>query len=104
MAVGLLTPMVDGITHLDPQVLIPWGLGMGGTALLFARLVSALFDRHYALAYHAVLGIVLASTLVIIPTAFASGAEMAWGIVCAVLGVLAAYFGGRLRPKEDAET
>ena len=103
MAVGLLTPMVDGITHLDPQVLIPWGLGMGGTALLFARLVSALFDRHYALAYHAVLGIVLASTLVIIPTAFASGAEMAWGIVCAVLGVLIAYFGGRLRPKEDAE-
>ena len=103
MAVGLLTPMVDGISHLDPQVLLPWGLGMGGTALLFARLVSALFDRHYALAYHAVLGIVLASTLVIIPTAFASGAEMLWGIACAVLGVLAAYFGGRLRPQEDAE-
>lgn len=104
MAVGLLTPLIDGIAQLDFTVLVPWGLGMVGVMALFARIVSRLFDTHYSISYHAVIGIVLASTLVIIPTAFASGAEMAWGVVCAVLGVFVAYFGGRLRPKEDAET
>ena len=104
MAVGLLTPMVDGIAHLDPAVLIPWALGMAGVVLLFARLVSCLFDRHYSLAYHAVIGIVLASTLIIVPLRFASGAELAWSIGCAVLGAAIAYLGGRIRPKEEAET
>ena len=104
MAVGLLTPLIDGISRLDLSVLVPWALGMAGVMALFARIVSRLFDTHYSIAYHAVIGIVLASTLVIIPTAFASGAEMAWGVACAVLGVLAAYFGGRLQPKEDAES
>ncbi len=103
MAVGLLTPMVDGITHLDVSVLLPWAIGMGGVAALFARIVSRLFDRHYSLAYHAVLGIVLASTLIIVPLHYASGAELAWSIGCAVLGAAIAYLGGRIRPKEEAE-
>lgn len=79
MAVGLLTPLIDGIAQLDLAVLIPWGLGMVGVMALFARIVSRLFDTHYSIAYHAVIGIVLASTIIIIPTDFASTAEMVWG-------------------------
>ena len=104
MAVGLLTPLIDGIAQLDLAVLVPWGLGMGGVVALFARIVSRLFDTHYSIACHAVIGIVLASTLVIIPTGFASTAEMVWGVVCAILGAALAYFGGRLRPQEEAES
>ena len=102
MAVGLLTPMIDGITRMDPAVLIPWGLGMAGVVALFARIVSRLFDRHYSIAYHAVLGIVLASTLIIVPLHYASGAELAWGLACGALGAVLAYFGGRIRPQEEA--
>lgn len=102
MAVGLLTPMIDGITRMDPAVLIPWGLGMAGVVALLARIVSRLFDRHYSIAYHAVLGIVLASTLIIVPLHYASGAELAWGLACAALGAVLAYFGGRIRPQEEA--
>ena len=50
-----------------------------------------------------VIGIVLASTLIIIPTDFASTAEMVWGVACAILGVVLAYFGSMLQPQEDAE-
>ena len=102
MAVGLLTPMIDGITRMYPAVLIPWGLGMAGVVALFARIVSRLFDRHYSIAYHAVLGIVLASTLIIVPLHYASGAELAWGLACGALGAVLAYFGGRIRPQEEA--
>ena len=104
MAVGLLTPLVDGVTRLDLSVLLPWALGMAGVVALFARIVSRLFDTRYSIAYHAVIGIVLASTLAIIPTSFASAAELAWGAACAVLGAVLAYFGGRLQPQEDAES
>ena len=103
MAVGLLTPLIDGIAQLDFTVLIPWGLGMVGVMALFARIVSRLFDTHYSIAYHAVIGIVLASTIIIIPTDFASTAEMVWGIACAILGAVLAYFGSKLQPQEDAE-
>ena len=103
MAVGLLTPMGDGITHLDLSVLLPWTIGMCGVVALFARLVSKLFDAHYPLAYHAVIGVVLASTLAIIPTSFASSGEMIWSAVCAVLGAVLAALGGKIRPQEDAE-
>ena len=103
MAVGLLTPLIDGIAQLDFTVLVPWGLGMVGVMALFARIVSRLFDTHYSIAYHAVIGIVLASTLIIIPTDFASTAEMVWGIACAILGAVLAYFGSKLQPQEDAE-
>ena len=103
MAVGLLTPLIDGIAQLDPAVLLPWALGMGGVVALFARIVSRLFDTHYSIICHAVIGIVLASTLVIIPTSFASAAEAVWGVVCAILGALLAYFGSKIHPQEDAE-
>ena len=103
MAVGLLTPLIDGIAQLDLAVLVPWALGMIGVMALFARIVSRLFDTHYSIAYHAVIGIVLASTLIIIPTDFASTAEMVWGIACAILGAVLAYFGSKLQPQEDAE-
>ena len=45
----------------------------------------------------------LASTLIIIPTDFASTAEMVWGVACAILGAVLAYFGSKLQPQEDAE-
>lgn len=77
---------------------------MAGVMALFARIVSRLFDTHYSIAYHAVIGIVLASTLIIIPTSFASTSELIWGIVCAILGAVFAYFGSKLQPQEDAES
>ena len=83
--------------------MIPYVLVMVGVMALFARIVSRLFDTHYSIAYHAVIGIVLASTLIIIPTDFASTAEMVWSVACAILGVVLAYFGSKLQPQEDAE-
>lgn len=67
MPLGLYTPFVDGIGHLDMSVLLPGGLGALITVILLAKAVNALFDRHYSLAFHAIIGIVIAATVMIVP-------------------------------------
>lgn len=101
MAIGLLTPMIEGISSLDFSVLFPWLLGMLGTILLLARLVSWLFKTHYALASHAVVGIVLSSTLILVPLHYADMQELLLCVLCAAAGALLAHFSGRLQVKEE---
>ena len=100
MAVGLLSPMVEGIAAFDPAVLVPWLLGMGSIVVLLARLVNRLFKAHYTIAYHAVVGIVLASTFIIIPAQYANAGEALLCLVCAVVGALLAHWSGKLQTKE----
>ena len=92
MAVGLLEPMLDGIASFDAAVLLPWLIGMAAVVLLFSRLVGRLFERHFSVFSHAVLGVVLASTLSIIPLRYASAREGVLCALCAVLGAAAAYY------------
>lgn len=83
---GLYQPMAAGIKTLDLGVIIPLVLGLIACVLLFARLVSWLFDKSYALMYHLILGIVIGSTLAIIP-----GGVSGWTIaLCALLFLVGA--------------
>ena len=67
MALGLYQPMLDGLAYMDLLVLSASLPGMGLAIILLARLMSWFFRTHYSVAFHGILGIVLASTLVIIP-------------------------------------
>ena len=58
--------------------------------LLLARLMSWFLREHYSVAFHGILGIVLASTLVIIPTEYAAG-EILLSALCCGGGFLLAY-------------
>jgi putative membrane protein len=83
---GLYQPMASGIRQLDFAVIIPIIVGMVICILVFAKLVSWLFQRAHALMYHLILGIVVGSTLAIIPSGVAG-----WGAVAsAILFVLGA--------------
>lgn len=101
---GLYQEMTAGISRFDLGVLIPLVLGILCTALLSARFVNRLFERHHTIAYHAILGIVIASTLLIVPLEFKDATEMLLSIVCAILGFLAAWgmdrYGQRVKPAE----
>lgn len=92
MPLGLYTPFVDGIGHLDFQVLIPGGIGALVTVICLAKAVNALFDHFYSLAFHGIIGIVIAATVMIIPfssfTASVTGCIV--NIICLVVGVIAA--------------
>lgn len=90
---GLYEQIMSSVGAMQFGVIIPLLLGILLVALLFAKLVDRLFDRHFSIASHAVVGLVLASTLTIIPFSFikdvGSGllglALMAVGFIAALL-------------------
>ena len=96
MALGLCQPMLEGLARLDFLVLSACLPGMVLTILLLARLVSWFFRKHYSIAFHGIFGIVLASTLVIIPTSYVGAWEIVLSAVCCIGGFLLAYFMARL--------
>lgn len=67
MPLGLYTPLLDGIGRFDLAVLLPAAFGATATAALLARAVERLLARHGAAMAYAVIGIVMAATLAMIP-------------------------------------
>ncbi|MBQ6832816.1 MAG: DUF368 domain-containing protein [Lachnospiraceae bacterium] len=92
MPLGLYEPFVAGIGHLDMSVCIPGGIGALATVILFAKAVNSLFDHHYSVAFHAIIGVVIAATIMIIPfgsfTASAGAAIV--NVICIAAGIAAA--------------
>lgn len=92
MPLGLYEPFVAGIGHMDFAVLIPGGIGGLATVILFAKAVDSLFNNHYSVAFHAIVGVVIAATIMIIPFASftVSVSSCIINIVCLVVGIVAA--------------
>ena len=67
MPLGLYTPFVDGIGSFSLSILIPAGIGALITVICFSQAVNRLFESHYSLAFHGIIGIVIAATIMIIP-------------------------------------
>ena len=101
MSVGLLTPLLDGITAIRWSVILPWLLGMAAVLLLLSRVVSSINHRYGMQFRHAVCGFVLASTLAIVPRQYTGGHEIVMSVICAVLGLAAAVFSSRLQTRQE---
>ena len=99
MALGLYQPMLEGLAALDFIVLSASLPGMFLTIALLARFMNWFFRQHYAIAYHGILGFVLASTLVIIPTSYTGPGEIALSVLCCGAGFLLAFCLARLEEK-----
>jgi len=84
---GLYQPMASGIRQLDLGVIIPIVIGVVICILIFAKLISWLFNKAYPVMYHLILGIVVGSTAAIIPHGVSGWSTIA---VCAMLFVLGA--------------
>lgn len=92
MPLNLYTPFVEGIGKLNFGVLIPSGIGALVTVICLANLVDSLFNRHYSVAFHAIVGIVISATIMIIPVGsfFISPAQCVVNLVCLAVGVVSA--------------
>jgi putative membrane protein len=99
---GLYQPMASGIRHLDLGVIIPLLLGVIVIVFLLARLISWLFKKFYAFMYHFILGIVVGSTIVIIPEGV-RGWTIAVSAALFVIGALVSYFLAKLDEKYSRE-
>lgn len=67
MPLGLYTPFVDGLGHLNLSIMIPSGIGAVVTVICFAKMIDALLEKFYSYVFHAIVGIVVAATVMIIP-------------------------------------
>ena len=87
---GLFEPLTEGIGALDFGVLLPFILGIAVTALLFARLVTVLFEKQYPLVSRVILGFVIASSLKILPASFDSVGVLVISLACFAGGFVVA--------------
>ena len=109
MPLGLYTPFVDGLGSLQFGVLIPAGIGALVTVIFLAKAVNFLFDRFYARAFYAIIGIVIAATIMIIPidSFFLSVGDAVINLVCIAVGVAAALLLDRFNqriPKQSQQS
>ena len=90
MPLGLYTPFVEGLGRLWPSVLVPGIAGAVITVVLLAKAVDRLFEQHYSVAFHAIVGVVTAATLVIVPfkDMASSPGALASDVVCLVMGIV----------------
>ena len=102
MPLGLYTPFVDGIGHFDLSILIPGGLGAVITVICLAKAVNALFDNYYSIAFHGIIGIVIAATIMTIPfKGFADPGAAVVNLVCIAAGIAAALALDRFNSRVD---
>ena len=101
---GLYEQIMAATGNLDMSVIIPLIAGIGVVAVLFARMIDMLFEKHHGIASHAILGLVLASTIMIIPRTYQSVWQALLCLaVAAVSFVVALYmdkWGEKIKPKE----
>ena len=93
---GIYEKMSEGISTLDFGVIIPLGLAMLATLLLFSRLMKLVFDKFYSIVSHCVLGFVVATTLMILPSFATEWYNILIYIGCIVAGGVASFFFSKL--------
>ncbi len=99
---GLYGPMLDGISKLNMAVCIPLAIGALLILALLPRLVKAAFARWDAPLSHGILGIVLATTVMIVPGAPTQvSGWIAYGL-CILCGCAVSYLLGNLCAKLKA--
>ena len=64
---GMYKDMADGIKGLDFTVIIPVAAGAILAVLLFSKLMDFVFKKTYTGLFHGILGVVFASTVMIVP-------------------------------------
>lgn len=98
---GLYEKMSDGFKSLDFGVIIPLAIGGLLTIVLLSKLIEGIFRRQYAQFFHFIFGVVLASTIQIIPRDYA-GFQLFQYVMCAVLlalGIAMGWWMSRLEEK-----
>lgn len=97
---GLYQAMADGFKTFDFSVIIPIGIGGLLTVILLSKLVKRIFDSHYSQFFHFIVGIVAASTVLVIPTDY-SGFGFFQYFLCALMLALGTGIGLWMSRLED---
>ncbi len=99
---GLYEQMTAGIASLDFSVILPLVLGLVLTLLLTARFISSLIEKKYALISKIILGFMMASAILIIPTEYDGALQFIGALAAFAAGFAVARFMDIARNKQEA--
>ena len=89
---GIYGQMSEGISHLDFGVLIPLGLAMLATLLLLSKVMKFVFDKYHSIVSHCVLGFVVATTIMILPSFNTNVINILIYVGCIIAGGVSSFF------------
>ena len=101
MYLNLYQPLNEAISNLNFAILIPVAIGGIFSIILTAKLVAYLLRVAYAVVYHIILGLVLTSTVMIVPREFHSNLTIA---LCLIAGLTVGIVMSRLEDAKIANT
>lgn len=96
---GLYQPMLDGISKLQFGVILPIGIAALGCVLLLSKGVNKLFDKFHNVASHVIVGIVIATTIMILPSFNTTLPNILFYLLSIILGGVASFFFTRICKK-----
>ena len=97
---GMYKAMSDGIKTLNLGVIIPIAIGAIIVVLSLSKIMDYIFSIAYAKLFHFILGVVFASTIMIIPKDY-SGFGVFQYLLCVVMLVLGALLGSWMSRLEE---
>lgn len=89
---GLYKAMADGFKEMRLEVIFPIGIGGVLCVLGLSKIMDFIFSKAYSKLFHFILGVVFASTIMIIPTDYA-GLGIAGLVACPILFAAGAALG-----------
>ena len=100
---GMMEPMMKGISELSLPVLLPMGIGLLACVLSLSQGIGWLLKNKFSVTMHMILGLTVASTVAILPF----GAAKTWVDVllyesCFILGCLIALWMDRMNSKLES--
>lgn len=87
---GIFEPLLKGTRELDMAVLLPVGIGGAAALILLSKLINLLYEKHFSVMSHIIIGIVAATTIPLIPTSFIDVADFAIQLVLMICGFIVA--------------
>lgn len=102
MSLGIYEAFNAGLAGFKLEVIIPWVIGMLATAAALARLIEYIFKKFHSQAFHAVVGIVVSSTLMIFPIfEHYTLVSVLISAACVTGGFITAYFLSNFKVEEQ---
>ena len=89
---GIYQPMLDGISSFSFKVLIPLAVGMAISLLCLSKVTKIAFTKWHSVLSHAIIGVVIASTILIVPYSSFTGLNIILNIALIIGGALLSFY------------
>lgn len=97
---GVYKAMADGFKNLELDVILPIALGGIITILTLSKIIDYIFSKAYPQLFHFIMGVVLASTVMIIPTDYTGFTFISY-LACVLMLALGALLGAWMSRLEE---